>query len=432
MSIHVTSTAADASPVELKRAGAIALDAHPEYHAAASAGDKAVRAQLDAAQRELGVNLRRVWQADFRSWREGYDDSRLAQIAAGYVSAWRHINAEKGPFVGLWGEEAGHLAKRIAFLLGKNTGVPVWFVIFIPLPGRMLVLEDARYRLDPAELVATEPTAAEREYAEQLLRDIRSSTVQFAVPRDMSFRPIRVMRFGRLLLERYVSHPPGHRDLYPFRFAQLYVRQRAASAQLRRHYRRPGPAPFVFYPAQHGSDAQITVRAPQWEDQLLLIEHLARSLPYGFELAVKEHPFEVGGLPAGALRGLLRRLPIRLLPPTMHAHNVLRAATAVATVNSTTGFEALFFGVPLVTFGHGPYRGLGLTHDVADPYETPIALLEAVHADGPAEEEVVRLIALLHRRSYTARPLGYDLGDENIRRHAEIFADLARRREDDA
>jgi len=197
-------------------------------------------------------------------------------------------------------------------------------------------------------------------------------------------------------------------------------------ALLRTEYKPVGGRPFVFYPIHAGFDAQISIRAPQWENQLALIEHLASSLPYGYELAVKEHPFEVGALPSGPLRRLLsRRRDIRLLDPSIHAHAVLRECSAVATVNSTTGYEALFYRRPVVTLGHSPYRGLGITHDVVDPFETPQLLLAALTSDAPAEDEVIRLVAFLLRHSSPGFSLAYDVGAENIERHAEIFERLA-------
>jgi len=176
------------------------------------------------------------------------------------------------------------------------------------------------------------------------------------------------------------------------------------------------------------SSAQISIRAPQWENQLALIEHVASSLPYGFDLVIKEHPFEVGALPLGRLRHLLRRHPeVRLVDPSVHAHEVLRRCSAVTTINSTTGFEALFFGRPVVTFGHGPYRGLGLTHDVESAFDTPMHLEHALHGGPPSEDDVTRLVVFLLRNSYPGVSLAYDVGDENALRHAEMFDALAER-----
>jgi hypothetical protein len=288
------------------------------------------------------------------------------------------------------------------------------------------VLDNPLNHFGAGEFVSTVPTEDERAFAESFLADIRASRVQFATPRDLAFRPQRAVRFARLLLDRYVRRPPGSTSLHPFYFGRAYLRQRLTRAALRTEYEPVGERPFVFFPIHAGFDAQISIRAPQWENQLALVEHLADSLPYGYELAVKEHPFEVGALPVGRLRRLIsRRGDVRLLDPSIHAHSVLRACSAVATVNSTTGYEALFYRRPVVTLGHSPYRGLGLTHDVEDPFETPQRLLDALTAGAVAEDEVIRLVAFLLRHSFPGVSLAYDVGAENVERHAEIFERLA-------
>ena len=191
-------------------------------------------------------------------------------------------------------------------------------------------------------------------------------------------------------------------------------------------YRGLPEEPFVFFPIHAGFDAQISIRAPQWEDQIALIEHIAASLPYGYRLAVKEHPFEVGSLPPARLVRMLKRRPeVVVVDPSTHAHVVLRRSAAVATVNSTTGYEALFYRRPVVTFGHGPYRGLGLTRDVESAFDTPRLLLEALTSPPPSEDDAERLVAFLLRHSLPGISLAYDVGPDNVERHADIFAAVA-------
>jgi hypothetical protein len=429
-SVHVTAHSSDVSADELVEAGAVALDRHPAFAEAFGTAADELAGRVRAGETELDANLRRVWQADLRSWREGESDDHMARFALGYLAAWRQILADSGRIDVVWGEDGGHLAKRIVFLLAERRGIPLSFLYVSPLPGRMLHLDNALNRFAREELAEVAPTPEERAYAERLLEDVRQSRVQFATPRDLSFRTSRFRRLGQMVVERYVTRPPGAASHYPWRFARQYARQRSMQAVLRATYRPLGKRPFVFHPIHAGFDAQITIRAPQWWDQLALVEHIAASLPYGYELAVKEHPFEVGALPPARLLGLLRRRPeIRLLQPTIHAHEILRACSAVTTVNSTTGFEALFFGRPLVTFGHGPYRGLGLTHDIESTFDTAAVLGRAVGGAAAPEEEVIRLIAFLHRRSFEAISVSYDADAENLRRYAEFFAARAAERE---
>lgn len=424
--VHVTASANDVTRAERGSSGVIVLEDEPIHQEMSSVSDPLER--LRELERCLGVNMRSVWRADLRSWREGASDAAMARLAIGHLSAWEQILARHDPVGLVWGEDGGHLAKRTAFLLAEQREIPLAFLYVSPLPGRMLYLDNALNRFPASALSDIVVTESERLYAMGVLADVRGSRVQFATPRDLAFRPARVSRFARLLWRRYVTRPAGSRTLYPWTFARSYARQRAARGTLRSSYRTVGTAPFVFHPLHAGNDAQISIRAPQWRDQLALVEHVASSLPYGFELAIKEHPFEVGALPVSRLVSLLRRNPqIRLLDPSIHAHEVLRRCSAVTTVNSTTGFEGLFFLRPVITYGHGPYRGLGLTHDVGDPFDSPHVLQQVLTGGPPAEEDVIRLIALMLRNSFEATSLAYNTGPGNIRRYAEIFGEIADR-----
>jgi hypothetical protein len=425
--LHVTASAADVTEAEATRDGVTVLERHPAFEAASQLSGRELRAAVDREQERLDINLRRLWKADLRSWRRGWDDDRMARLTVGYLAAWRDVLAQTDRVAGGWGEDGGHLVKRTGFLVSAENGIPLWFVYVAPLRGRLLVLDNPLNRFRREDFAATEPTDDERLYAHAFLDDLRASRVQFATPRDLSFGLVRVARFARLLADAYVKRPPGSSSLHPWYFARAYARQRAMKSLLRPFYRGIGDRPFVFFPIHAGFDAQISIRAPQWENQLALVEHIASSVPYGYELAVKEHPFEVGALPAARLARLLRRHPeIRMLEPSIHAHAVLRRCDAVATVNSTTGYEALFKR-PVVTLGHGPYRGLGLTEDVDSPFETPQRLMRALAAPGPGEEDVERLVAFLLRNSRPGVSLAYDVGAENVERHADILAEFARR-----
>ena len=420
---HITALASDLSAEErLRTSGLDVLDLQPEYADAMCLSDSGLSEAIDREQGMLGLNLRRLWQADIRSWREGCPDGEMARIALGYLLALRRILEDEQP-LGLWGEDGGHLLKQLAYSLCDHNGVQLWFLWALPLPGRVVPYSDVFVSNDRAELERFEPTADELAYAETVIGDLRSRRIEYAFPRDMAMSPRRAVNFLQLLIRRYATRPPGAESLHPVRFAQLYLQQRLNGARLRRLYHPVGDRPFVFYPVHVARDTQISVRAHQWENQLSLIEHIAGALPFGYELAIKEHPAQIGALPPAGLEALLRRCQnIRLLDPGIHAHAILTECAAVATINSTTGFEALCFGKPVVTFGHSPYRGLGLTFDVVDPFGSPALFLAALRSRGPAADEVARYVAFLYRRSAPGFSLSDNGGDQNVENYAAQLA----------
>jgi len=419
---HVTALATDLSTAEAAQSAVDALEHQPECIEAMRLDGAELAHAVEREQQALGLNLRRVWQADMRSWREGHGDDEMARIAVGYSRALRRILEDERP-TAVWGEDGGHLCKQLGYALCRPLGIELLFLWAGPLPGRIVLYGDVLASNDRAEFEAFQPTPDELAYAAEFVDSVRTSRVQYTFSRDMSLRPSRFTNFARLLAQRYVTRPPGAESLHPWRFAQLYFRQRARAARLRRFYRPVGSRPFVFYPVHVANDTQISVRAHEWANQMALIEHLAVSLPYGYELAIKEHPFQVGALPPHSLHALLARRPeIRLLDPTTHAHAVIPLCAALATINSTAGFEGLFFGKPVITFGHSSYRGLGLTFDVVDPFETPQVVLDALGSDGPAPDDVIRLAAFLYRRSTPGYPLSVDTSDANVEYYAERIA----------
>jgi hypothetical protein len=197
--LHVTASADDVTDADAAREGVVVLERHPLFAAAQRLQRPELLAAVEREQQVLDVNLRRLWRADLRSWRRGFDDDAMARLAVGYLAAWRDVLDGAGELAGAWGEDGGHLVKRMGFLTAAERGTRVWFVYVAPLRGRLLVLDNPLNRFDPQAFAAVEPTPDEQDYARRFLDDLRESRIQFATPRDLSFGAGRVVRFARLL-----------------------------------------------------------------------------------------------------------------------------------------------------------------------------------------------------------------------------------------
>jgi hypothetical protein len=272
-----------------------------------------------------------------------------------------------------------------------------------------------------------EPTAEEEARAEALIEGVITSAVQFAEPRDLSLTTARLRNFAHMSWRVYRSREPGERKPELFRYATAdFARQRVRLAAMRYAADElPAHGNTVFYPLHYANDSQVTIRGEAYRNQFAVVEHIAASLPFGYDLLVKPHPAFAGQIPIGTLRGIQKRLAnVRLLHPSIHAHEVLRRTQALVTINSTTGFEALMFGVPVVTLGQSFYRGKGVTHDVSDPNELPFAIARALREPPAPREQVRRMLAYLERISTDVVPMGIDLSSENALRYAEALVDV--------
>jgi len=144
---------------------------------------------------------------------------------------------------------------------------------------------------------------------------------------------------------------------------------------------------YIFYPLQFYRESRVTIRAPPFYNQAWLIEYIYRSVPFNYELAIKDHPQQLGAQPRTSVNAISRHS--WALNPNLNAHDVIKSASAVVTLNNTVGYEALMHGKPVIALGDAFYSGYGFTFDVNDLNDLPEVLTTATQSNGLDEKEVV-------------------------------------------
>ncbi len=112
---------------------------------------------------------------------------------------------------------------------------------------------------------------------------------------------------------------------------------------------------YVFCPLQVPGDSQVTIFGdwvPSVEALIGYFAQVSTTLPHGYHLRIKEHP--------SAKVSFARQLAsvagnrIRVDNETNTLEQVAHAK-AVVTINSSVGFESLFFDKPVIVLGHAFY-----------------------------------------------------------------------------
>lgn len=141
------------------------------------------------------------------------------------------------------------------------------------------------------------------------------------------------------------------------------------------------PQRFVFLPFQVVQDSQLLLHSPLLGNDMRgvlrrLHEALAVVEP-GARIVVKLHPREKRTAQA-AYRDLPAQFPDVLFTLDHPLPDLLSRAAAVATVNSTVGFEAMLYDKPVVALGNNFYTAAGLVEKVGSLDELPAALERAL------------------------------------------------------
>lgn len=298
--------------------------------------------------------------------------------------------------------QGGEVLRRALQRVADYHGYPSVRTSFSPVPGHVLFRSTEKMHF-PALKAATydEMTHEQREAAQEFRASVTENQQQVMGSTGQSESFYQNLR-------RKARRIQEHRDdLAPI--ISGWVRRRVAKpvfgtvakhlyldeAQSREFIE---SKEYVFYPLQYFGESRVTMRAPEFYNQLWVIQYLSRSLPPGYELVVKDHPRQLGALPLSQTYKLRRYAAA--VAPTLSAREVLTESDAVVTLNNTVGFEALMYGKPVVTLGDAFYSGSGYTRDVTNLNSLSAELNLAVHSGGLSDEAVLEFVNIILYSSY--------------------------------
>lgn len=259
-------------------------------------------------------------------------------------------------------ELGGFLSVVATYFVARHHQIDNYFIEPSFFRGRLFFSRNTysapRIQMDGTSVVSAEV----REYLATALR-----TGSIVVPlkdrhqyRSVTQKIINLRNLRRLAEKLYDKHVLGKRQDFGYVWGHVsaHLRMLLNVARLAGNYTSIFEAGrFVYYPLHVPADVALTLRSPEYLDQLALIDYLARCMPYTHRLAIKEHPAMIGAIDGRRLRELLNRHDnLVLLSPKTNNYEVLRAADAIVSVNSKSGAEAVLLGKPVLVLGDAFYR----------------------------------------------------------------------------
>lgn len=101
----------------------------------------------------------------------------------------------------------------------------------------------------------------------------------------------------------------------------------------------------VFFPLQYEPEASLLYAAPDFRNQVAVVETILQSLPASHVLWVKEHPNQFGVLSRGAWQVLRKRYKnLRLIYGRENGRHLIQRCGLAVAITSTAGMDALILG----------------------------------------------------------------------------------------
>lgn len=116
---------------------------------------------------------------------------------------------------------------------------------------------------------------------------------------------------------------------------------------------------YIYVPLHNQPEMSTSSLGGVFRDQALLIEALARDLPKGWKIYVKENPRQ-GAYARGPMffHRLSRIAAVEFMPSNASTYALAANAQFVASVTGTVGWEAIRVGTPAMVFGAAWYGSL--------------------------------------------------------------------------
>lgn len=117
---------------------------------------------------------------------------------------------------------------------------------------------------------------------------------------------------------------------------------------------------FAFFPLHIEPERTLSIDAPYYTNQIELITNIAKSLPIGIKLLVKEHPVmkNFGWREKDFYEKILELPNVILVHPSISPKIILEKCTFVITITGTAGLEAAFYEKPSIVFADVIYSEL--------------------------------------------------------------------------
>jgi len=110
---------------------------------------------------------------------------------------------------------------------------------------------------------------------------------------------------------------------------------------------------FIYFPLPVQPESQSYAWAPFYVNTISIVENIAKSIPISHLLFVKEHP----GQKDKSFRSIefyekiLSLSNVRLIHQDVNNFEMISKSDLVLSINSSSGFESLFYKKPVITFG---------------------------------------------------------------------------------
>ncbi len=151
---------------------------------------------------------------------------------------------------------------------------------------------------------------------------------------------------------------------------------------------------YLYFPLHVEPESSTMVLADKLTNQLFIIENIAKSMPAGYKLLVKEHLPMIGLRPKDFYEKISKMPDVHLITPFADGFSLIQNAKLVLSITGTAALEAVFLSKPAIIMGLTQFncltKGLTYSNDILNFEEI---IYKAINSPLASDKELILFIA---------------------------------------
>lgn len=183
--------------------------------------------------------------------------------------------------------------------------------------------------------------------------------------------------------------------------------------------------PFIYFALSNNEERNLLISAPFYTNQIENVRHVAKSIPIGFKLYVKEHPAQkIRGWRSKSDYKKIMDIPnVTLIHPSYSTEKLYQNCSLVITIGGTAGLDAAFYGKPSIIFSDLGYSILPSVERVSSVHDLQKTIrLSLDKKVNP--EDLEKYLILLDKNSFDFDLLDFEMREHDFFYYGSIFADV--------
>jgi len=181
---------------------------------------------------------------------------------------------------------------------------------------------------------------------------------------------------------------------------------------------------FILFTLHQEPERVLLIGAPFYTNQLEIIRQIAKSLPIGFKLYVKEHFSQQlrEWRKISYYKEILEIPNVRLYHPTSNIKELIEKSSLVISISGTIGLEAAFFQKPSIVMADLGYTILPSVQKLNSIEDLPRTIKNGLDMKVEAND-LDRYLTILHEHSFDFDLKGYEMKEADFLRYGGSFHD---------